>query len=349
MIYDAAVSESVKDIRLFVAAYEERSFTAAARREHATQSGVSQHIRKLENHFRVRLFERVGTRIVPTPAAEAYYTRCLEVLRTHQAAQASVSRFVGGLSGEISIGLMPTMTRSALAPALARYAASHPNVTVRVLEAYSGVLTQQVLAGIHDFAVVPAVAGVRGIKMRSFIQTTEVLVSAPGSPLTHMQPVRLADLGCLKIVLPGPANTRRLTLESYIARAGATVERMMELDAMMGTLDLVSRTDWVTILPGLMMSSDVERRSLTVNPVVAPPLLLELVLIEPARRVMSDAARTFLGVLEEETLNVNACWTNVLAAAAACQLPIRGGKRRREPGSGPSAERILQKVEHQNS
>jgi DNA-binding transcriptional LysR family regulator len=42
------MSGSLRDIRLFIAAYEERSFTAAATRENATQSGVSQHIRKLE-------------------------------------------------------------------------------------------------------------------------------------------------------------------------------------------------------------------------------------------------------------------------------------------------------------
>ena len=44
----AKMSGSLRDIRLFIAAYEERSFTAAAIRENATQSGVSQHIRKLE-------------------------------------------------------------------------------------------------------------------------------------------------------------------------------------------------------------------------------------------------------------------------------------------------------------
>lgn len=321
------MTESLKDLRLFVAAYEERSFTAAAAREHATQSGVSQHIRKLEDYFRVSLFERVGTRIVPTPAAEAFYARCLDVLRAHQAARASISRFVGGLSGEISIGLMPTMTRSALAPALARYATEHPNVTVRVVEAYSGVLTDQVLAGIHDFAIVPAVAGVRGVRAHPFIRTPEVLVSTPTSKLAHMRPVALADLGPLKVVVPGPANTRRQTLESYFARSGAAVERMMELDAMMGTLDLVSRTDWVTILPGVMMSSDVERRQLRINPLAAPPLSLELALIEPARRVMSEAAKAFLAVLEEETIAVNACWSKVAAEAA-------GRRRRRRQKSG---------------
>ena len=35
------MTESLRDIRIFVAAYEERSFTVAAVREHATQSGVS--------------------------------------------------------------------------------------------------------------------------------------------------------------------------------------------------------------------------------------------------------------------------------------------------------------------
>jgi LysR family transcriptional regulator, nitrogen assimilation regulatory protein len=39
---------TIRDICLFVAVYEELSFTAAAEREGATQSGVSKHIGKLE-------------------------------------------------------------------------------------------------------------------------------------------------------------------------------------------------------------------------------------------------------------------------------------------------------------
>jgi len=62
--------ESLRDIRIFLAAYEERSFTAAAIHEHATQSGVSQHIRKLEEGFRVKLFSRAKGQVSPTPAAD---------------------------------------------------------------------------------------------------------------------------------------------------------------------------------------------------------------------------------------------------------------------------------------
>ena len=89
--WSAPVSNgSFRDIRLFVAAYEERSFTAAARREHATQSGVSQHIRKLEDGLRVKLFVRDKGRVVPTPAGDSYYRHCIELLKPHAKATDAV-------------------------------------------------------------------------------------------------------------------------------------------------------------------------------------------------------------------------------------------------------------------
>ena len=298
---------SLRDIRLFVAAYEERSFTAAALRESATQSGVSQHIRNLEESFGVRLFLRDKGRVVPTPAGDSYYRRCIEVLRAHDAASRAVKSYAAGLEGEIVVGLMPTMTRCTLAPALADFVERHPNIAVRVVEGYSASLTQMVRAGELDFAIVPAFPGAPGLKSRLFLRTPEVLVSRAGSRLAHLAPVRLADLGALRLVLPSKLNTRRLTLETYCASNGVEIERVLELDAMLGTLDFVARTDWVAVLPALMMARD-SLHVFTVNPIVNPGLSLDLVLIEPSRRVLSAPAEVFLGMLEGEAAALNAEW-----------------------------------------
>ncbi len=240
-----------RDILLFVAAYEERSFTAAAAREAATQSGVSQHVRKLEERFGARLFTRESGRVSPTPAGDRYYLCCLEILRAHAAAREVLRACSAGLSGEVRVGLMPTVTRCALAPALASFTDRNPNVTVGVHEGYSGVLTEQVQQGALDFAVVPGFAGLPGLISRPFAITPEVLVAASG---THAVPVRLADLGPLSIVLPGVANTRRHTIESYLQSNGVVVARTITLDAMLATLDMVATTGWVAILPGVMMA-----------------------------------------------------------------------------------------------
>jgi len=302
------VTNGLRDIRLFVAAYEERSFTAAARREHATQSGVSQHIRKLEDTLRAKLFARDRGRVVPTPAGDSYYRHCIELLNTYAKATSAVQGYGTGLAGNVVVGLMPTMTRCALAPVLARFIDKHPNVVVRVVEGYSAALTEQVQAAELEFAIVPAFSGAPGLKSRLFLRTPELLVSKGRSALTHLEPVHLADLGPLKLVVPSKANTRRRLIETYLASNGVKVERLLELDAMLGTLDFVARTDWLAILPGIMMANEIRSRQFTVNPIVTPPFGLDLVLIEPSRRPMSPGAQAFLAMLEEESVRLNRRW-----------------------------------------
>lgn len=301
-----SVYGSLRDIRLFVSVYEERSFTLAAQRENATQSGVSQHVRNLEIAFGVPLFTRDKGRIAPTPAGDAYYRRAIDVLRAHDAAGRAVRAYVNGLDGRIVVGLMPTMTRCTLAPALARFVADHPNVNVHVTEGYSAALTQMVRGGDVDFAIVPAFSDAAGLKSRLLLRTPELLVSAAGCSGSNA-PVRLADRGPLKLVLPSRANTRRGTLETYCATVGAEVANIIELDTMFGTLDFVARGDWLTILPALMMGPGATQ-GFTVNPIVDPALTLDLVLIEPARRTLASAAALFLEMLEQEARRISALW-----------------------------------------
>jgi DNA-binding transcriptional LysR family regulator len=218
--------------------------------------------------------------------------------------------FSAGLEGEITVGLMPTMTRCAMAPTLASFMEEHPNVVVRIVEAYSAALTQQVKAGELDFAVVPAFSGLVGLKSRLLARTPEVLVSNGQFAVDPLAPVRLSDLGGLKVVVPSGQNTRRHNLETYFASNDVRIVRMFELDAMLGTLDLVASTEWVAVLPGVMMANDVKGGVFTINPLAAPPLATDLVLIEPARRPLSPAAQMFLTVLERETLRLNSIWSD---------------------------------------
>jgi LysR family transcriptional regulator, nitrogen assimilation regulatory protein len=321
------MSGSLRDIRLFVAAYEERSFTAAAHREHATQSGVSQHIRKLEAGLKVQLFSRDKGQVAPTPAGDSYYLRCIEVLRAHATATSVAKSFATGLHGSIVIGLMPTMTRCMLAPVLAAFTAAHPNMTVRIVEGYSAPLTQQVRSGDLDFAIVPAIPVLPGLKSRLFLRTPEVLVAAPAAGWQHDQPIALKPLGPLKLVLPSKINTRRNLIETYCAAHGIEITRLIEMDGMLGTLDFVARTDWATILPGIMMAVDEPGGRLIAAPVAEPAMMLDLVLIEPSRRPMSEPAQVFLDLLQTEALRLNSRWGAPglevpLAMEAAAKRPI---------------------------
>ncbi|TKB06165.1 LysR family transcriptional regulator [Desulforhopalus sp. IMCC35007] len=60
-------------LKVFYHIYNEQSSTAAARQLHITQSGVSQHLKKLEEEMQAVLFTRVKRRLVPTAAGIKLY------------------------------------------------------------------------------------------------------------------------------------------------------------------------------------------------------------------------------------------------------------------------------------
>jgi len=156
-----------------------------------------------------------------------------------------------------------------------------------------------ILKGELDFAVVPAFEGATGISHRLLARDREMLVSAKRTK-NNLRPVRLCDLGPLKVVLPGPQNTRRRNIETYFSANGVTVAQRLDLDAMMGTLQFVAASDWVAILPFVMMVSDLDEGRFDVRPLEDPPFYSEFVLIEPARKVMSPAAALFADILKME-------------------------------------------------
>ena len=292
--------QSLPQLRAVVAVYEEGSFTRAARRENATQSGISQHVAAVEASLGAPLFERLPGGTVPTPAGDLFYRGAVEALRSLDGAAAEVRAARGGLTGTVRAGLMPSFTRAALAPALERFLAAHPLVRVEVVEGYSGALSDSVRAGTLDFALVPAGGPQTGLVATPLAQDREMLLSGPALGLPHLKPVRLAALGPLKVVVPGPANVRRGRLDAYFAANGVQVAALLEMDAMLGTLELVARSDWVAVLPGVICAGDADGRLRRVHPLVDPGMTSDFAVVEPARSALGPAAARFLEMLRAE-------------------------------------------------
>src|SRR5258708_8828220 len=140
-----------------------------------------------------------------------------------------------------------------------------------------------VLADELDFAGVPALAGRIGMKSRLLVRDREMLLSGPRRGLTPLAPVRLKDCRPFKVIVPGPHNIRRRNLETYFHTHGVEVDAMLEMDAMIGTLEFVARSDWVTVLPSLISVNDIATGDIVVSPLADPPLHAAFVLIQPSR------------------------------------------------------------------
>jgi DNA-binding transcriptional LysR family regulator len=289
-----------RQIRAFVAVYEEGSFNRAARRENATQSGLSMQIGNLEAEIGLRVFERSAKGVVPTQAGERLYRRATAILRAMSDTESELAALAGEVSGRIRVGLIPAFTYSLLAPALAAFIERYRNVDATITEAYSPTLSEAVARGEFDFAVVPAGRERSGIRSSHFGSDRELLVSGRHSSLTHLEPVRLAAMPPLKLVLPTHGNARRERLETYFAANGVGIAAILEMDAMLATLEFVAETEWMTIVPSIIVSGDVPGKARKLNPIVVPRAGVDYTVIEPSGRALSVSARLFLETLRSQ-------------------------------------------------
>lgn len=290
----------LRQLRFLVAVVEEGSFTAAATRVHATQPGVSAQIKLLEESLNTKLFERSATGVVPTATGKLVYQRATRVLRETTAIVSDVNALQGTVTGTVSAGLMPTTTRSVAASVLRTFATRYPNIEVKIEEAYSAQLSEGVRTGRLDFAVVPPSSTDAGLRTLQLATDPEVFVTAVNDKRPHLSPVDLTTVMPLKLVLPGPQNARRASIETAIRNYNIPVDRIMELDAMMATLDLVAKSDWTTILPGCLVIDDTSAQHRQLHPIQKPAMSLNYVLIEQASKTLSPAAQLFCEAMQSE-------------------------------------------------
>ena len=295
---------SLRQLNSLIAVYEEGSFTAASERENATQSGISQHISAIEKELGINLFTRNSNGVIPTTICHGFYKKSVDAIRTLKTAEQEAMNAGKGLSGRVNAGLMPTFTRAALAPVLKSISTTHPNIEISIVESYSGSLTDMVKAGELDFALVPVMTGTQGIKYSNLVRDREVLVSSPSFGNNQGEEISLKNLAPLKIVLPTKANIRRIKLEDYFTAHSIEIANIMEMDSMIGTLELVGSTDWVTILPYLICVPDTHSNLRYINPICEPNIYSDFVIIEPIGRSLSPQATFFLKLLKEEISSI---------------------------------------------
>ena len=309
---------SLQEIRLFVAAYEERSFTAAAAREDSTQSGVSSHIRQLEDILGVKLFVREKAGVVATPAGDLYYRHCVELLRSLDAATNRVSRLANDFHGSFAIGLIPSLTHRIGAPMLLKFAEAYPNVKLRIVELYSSTTSDMVAAGEIDCAISGFRGGSAGLQGRLLFSAPECIVSRVNEK-GEAPPSEVSKLAgsTFDMVWASRLSDRRSTITQSLLANGIRIDRELEVDSGLVTLDLVSRSNWKTVMPAYMVDPEADTDRFHIVPLRNPGVSFAIYLLERSRTVMPPELQAFVDMVVAEAARRTEFWVDAFAKRSA--------------------------------
>ncbi|WP_082443929.1 transcriptional regulator GcvA [Pseudomonas mediterranea] len=118
-------------VRAFAAAARHQSFSRAAEELHVSHSAVSRHIKLLEEHLGVLLFERRTRQSVLTPAGQTFYEQVSMALA--QIAHAATTLTRSASRRKVTINVRPSFAVRWLIPRLPDFMAQYPDIHPEVI------------------------------------------------------------------------------------------------------------------------------------------------------------------------------------------------------------------------
>jgi DNA-binding transcriptional LysR family regulator len=187
---------TLDQLRTFIAAADQGSFSGAGRKLRRAQSVVSKTLANLEEQFRVKLFDRARRRPVLTSQGQVLLAHARTVVGDVDLLKAQAKQLAGGLEPELSVVVEVMFPMAVLTAAVKAFHAVFPLTPLRLYVEVLGAVIQPVLDGRCTLAISGALAFVPPqFNQEPLLEVPLVQVTSPRHPLaTYGGPIPTSEL-----------------------------------------------------------------------------------------------------------------------------------------------------------
>lgn len=208
---------SLKFLRSFVAVADDLHFGRAARRLGLSQPPLSHHIQALEVELGVKLFDRTRRSVALTAAGRMLYQEARGLLAHANRVRHVMDGVCGGMTGELSIGCVPSALFGVLPSILRGFRDRHPDVGIVLHELHTAAILDQLLDGTLDVGLAWENRPAAPLLAQPVWREIFVAALPQTHPLAARERLTLADLGREVLVV----SPRRVTPHHYDALIAA--------------------------------------------------------------------------------------------------------------------------------
>lgn len=293
------INATLKHMRCFTAVAREGSFTQAAKRIFLTQSALTATIQQLEQAVGLKLFDRTTRRVTLTREGASFVPVAERLLKEFDAAVADVRAVAERQRGHVNIAAAPSVVALILAPAIARFSATYPNISITVSDGGAELVQLRLRASEADFGITSRWAEDPGLDFRPLIYDRFGLVCrhdhALGQAKTRISWKRLqreryiglaVDTGIRTMLQSAPGLPAQLRTPHFEVSSTGSLHAM--LDAGLG----------FSVLPALAAHLK-PLNQLAFRELIGPKLEREICVITRRGRALSPAAQSMLDVITE--------------------------------------------------
>nr|WP_315141807.1 LysR substrate-binding domain-containing protein [uncultured Flavobacterium sp.] len=188
-------------LKVFYTVANRLSFTKAATELFITQPAVSKHIQELEEQYKIKLFDRNGSKISLTTGGEILLKHTQNVFEIYREIDFDMSTLINERQGLLRLGASTTISQYIIPPILARFHQKLQDVKVNLLNGNTEQIEKALLNKEIEIGIVEGQSKNQSIRYTEFLKDELVLVCNSKNTLVNQPEVSQEDLKIMRFLM----------------------------------------------------------------------------------------------------------------------------------------------------
>ncbi|MBU1367911.1 MAG: LysR family transcriptional regulator [Bacteroidetes bacterium] len=185
---------TLTQLEYIVAIDSYRNFSKAAEKCFVTQPTLSMQVKKLEEHFGIKIFDRGKQPLVPTNIGRRIIDQSRVVLSEAGRLDDMAQEYMGEISGELNIGIIPTLAPYLLPLFAGNFKRHYPDVNLRVVELVTDQIAEKLKNDTLDVGVFVTPYNDPVVLEEPLFYEEMLIYAQTGHPLLQQQDVKIIDV-----------------------------------------------------------------------------------------------------------------------------------------------------------
>lgn len=287
----------LRQMEVFRAVMLTGTVSGAARMLYVSQPAVSKLLTHTETNLGLKLFDRIGGKLVPTTAAKTLFEQVQQVYDAALKVDSLVENLVATTVTEISISSSPSLGLSLMPKVIEHYQQSNPSTRVHFHTTLTRDVPLEILSGKIDFAVTVLPLDNPNLTIEKLATGRMVCALPQHHPLTAKTAISLADLADQRTVFYPPSIPFGRLILSTLEAHGLHIVPQIDVPRAELACAMARRGLGVAIVDEFSVAGDIWV-GIEVRPIVEE-ISFDVNLVFPKFNMLTRPAEEFIAILRQ--------------------------------------------------
>jgi DNA-binding transcriptional LysR family regulator len=245
------------DIKLFVNIAETNSLTRGAQLSNMSLPSASTRIKNFEDSLGIKLLYRTSHGVTLTPPGHKFLHHARLVLHQLEHLWGDLQEFVGGAKGHMRIFANTSATTEFLPLVLPSFLATHPDVSIDLLERLSPDIVSAVREGRVDLGIVGGDVDTDGLSVLPYHKNRLVLATGRNHPFSQRRKISFKEtLDCEYVGL-----SEGSAIHTFLTKVAKDLNKPLRIRIQVGNFEAVCRMVEADVGIGVLPDSFARRHA----------------------------------------------------------------------------------------